>query len=439
MTDQKLNLIAQAFKQLLLKYNTNAYRIAKETGIDKTYLSKLSAGAIAKPGQDKLVKIAGVLDLELQQLQQVFSNPKQAIEDLELDGVKLENTLPKAIEAPPARQDWGAAPDGIVCYHRQTEINRLKQAILEQCCRIFTIYGLDGIGKTTITVELAKQITAEFEYLFWRTLGKVSLTEILVQDALKLFTKEISVLGIEAQITQLMQYLRNHRCLIVLDRVETILATGRSLQPYCNGYEGYGELFRQIAQTQHQSCLLLVSNEKPQDIAVWESASAAIYSLQVRGSQEVCYRILQDKQLIYSPAWDELIAAYRGHPLALKIVATAIEELFNGDVADFLRQNTLFLGDLYFLLHQQYQRLSEPEQNILNTFAEVDQPLSLKELTEKYHNRLRCSQIIEYLHSLKRRSLLDPVTTRSFNSNQESTINLYSIQPVVRKYIQSQD
>ena len=436
MSDRKPDLIAQTFKQLLLKYNTNAYRIAKETGIDKTYLSKLSAGAIAKPGQDKLAKIAAALDLDLEQLQQVFSNPRLAIQKLELEGIEI-NSSPKEIASSlKSRQDWGNAPDGTICYHRQTEINRLKQTIGEQRCRISTIYGLDGMGKTTIAVEFAKQMAAEFDYLLWRTLGNVCLTEILVQDALKLFTQDVSELGIESQITQLMQYLRHHRCLIVLDEVETILATGSSLQPYRNGCEAYKELFKQIAQTQHQSSVLLVSNEKPRDLAIWESASAAIYSLQIQGSEEVGYKILQDKQIIYSSAWDELITAYRGHPLALKIVATTIEELFNGDVIDFLRQNTLFLGDLQFLLYQQYQRLSELEQQILTTFAQIDRPLSFKELIARYNNQLRCSQIIECLHSLGRRSLLDLLTSENLSSNQPS--NFYSIHPVVRKYIQSQ-
>ena len=72
--DDKLNNIAsqctaKAFKQLLVKCNTNAYRIAKQTGIDKTYLSKLASGAIAKPGEDKLIKIAEALKIDLNCLQ----------------------------------------------------------------------------------------------------------------------------------------------------------------------------------------------------------------------------------------------------------------------------------------------------------------------------------------------------------------------------------
>ena len=437
MTEKRQELVAQIFKKLLQKCDTKAYRVAKETGIDKTYLSKLCAGAIARPGADKLAKIAAVLNIEIEQLQQVFREPRLAIAELELEDVEFAALSTKK-ESFLSKQDWGTAPDALVCYHRSTEIEQLKQAFKTQHCRLATIYGLDGIGKTTVAIEVAQQMKTEFDYILWRTLGNDCPAEIWLQDALRLFTKEILTLGIESQTARLMQYLRQHRCLVVLDGVEAMLATGSSLQPYRFGYEAYGEVFRQAAQIKHQSCLLLVSNEKPRDVAVWESASAAIYSLQIRGSKEVCYRILQDKQITYSSAWDELIAAYRGHPLALKIVATAIEELFAGNVADFLRQNTLFLGDLQFLLHQQYQRLSEPEQQILKAFSEVERPVSLGKLTDQYQNQMRCSQIIECLHSLKRRSLLDRVVSKDLNSDRPQTY-FYDIHPMVRKYMQSQN
>ncbi|MGL6344534.1 MAG: NB-ARC domain-containing protein [Waterburya sp.] len=425
MPNQNRDRIAETFKQLLSKQNINAYRIAKETGIDKTYLSKLSSGAIAKPGKDKLIKIAQALDIELEQLEKVFKEPEVAIQEFGLENVQLN-----AAEIITPQQDWGSAPDNIICYERNTEINTIKQWIEEQDSRLVTLFGLGGIGKTTVAMEIARQLKPEFDYVFWRTLSEVSLIEIIIQDALRLFSNKKPPITITQQITKLLQYLQKHRCLLILDGIETILATGSSLQPYQNGHQAYGELFRQVAQKQHQSCLLLVSDEKPRDIAIWECASTLIHSYQLQGSTKVGYRILADKQIPQSAAWDELITVYQGHPLALKIVATLINELFNGDVAQFLRQNTLFLGDLQFILHQQYQRLGNNEKNILNTIAETDQPLSLQQLTVQYATQLRCSEIMDCLNSLKRRSLLE--------IDEKNQLNFYSIQPVVRKYIRSQ-
>lgn len=426
MTKTNSDLISEIFKQLLRHYNINAYRLAKETGIDRTYLSKLSSGAIAKPGEDKLIEIARVLGIEPSQLATVFSDPEAAAQEFDLIDVDLTSSS----IATTGRQDWGEAPDGVVCYERQTEIEQIKHWIDLERSRIVTLYGLGGIGKTTLAIEVARQL--EFDYVIWRDLGSIPLIEVVVQDALKLFDRSNArkEIVLAQQITKLIDRLRTHRCLIVLDRVETILATGSSLESYQNGHQDYGQLFRQIAESNHQSCLLLVTDEKPNDIAIWEGCSTSVHSWQLTGSPAVCYQILKDKQIPESNSWDDLIEAYSGHPLAIKIVATVIKELFEGNVGEFLRQNTLFLGDLEFVLHQQYQRLSSAEQTIIHAIAKITKPLSLTEIASEFANELRCSQVMNYLDRLRRRSLIEIV--------EIDKTNFYTLQPVVRKYINSQ-
>jgi len=45
-----------------------------------------------------------------------------------------------------------------------------------------------------------------------------------------------------------------------------------------------------------------------------------------------------------------LIEQYAGNPLALKIVATAIQDVFDGNVAEFLTQNKTVFGDIRDIL-----------------------------------------------------------------------------------------
>ena len=443
MTSQQNNLTIEIFQKLLQKNQTNAYRLSKENNINRAYLSKLFGGAITKPGAIKLAKIAQALEIKQEHLQLIFDAPELAIKKLNLENIELNTNLSQ-VKSP---HDWGTAPDGTICYQRKREIEKIQQLIQLDCCRILTIFGMGGIGKTILTMEVARRLKTGFEHVFWRTLNNVSLPEMVIQDALKLFTRRKNKATIERQIVDLLQYLKNRRCLFILDGIETILAAGNSVTIYQNGHQIYGELFKQIAHTQHQSCLILVSSEKPRDIHTWESHSASIYSLQLQGSSSVCYEILKDKGMIQTPAWDELIEAYHQHPLAIRIVGSTIVELFDGDVAEFLRQNTLFLGDLEFMLHEQYYRLADAEKYIIDIIAQMNKPLSLQELSEQYATRLRCSEIINCLDRLKRRSLIEIVplaksfqkgsTPPAINSKVER-INFYTIQPIVRKYITSQ-
>ena len=68
------------------------------------------------------------------------------------------------------------------------------------------------------------------------------------------------------------QYLRSHRCLLILDKP---------------GYQGYGKLLRQIAEVPHQSCLLLTSRETPQEIAIRQGKNQPIRCLELNGFHEL--------------------------------------------------------------------------------------------------------------------------------------------------------
>ena len=52
------------------------------------------------------------------------------------------------------------------------------------------------------------------------------------------------------------------RCLLIVDNAESILHSQETLGKYIDGYEGYGQLFRRIAEVNHQSCLIITSRDQ---------------------------------------------------------------------------------------------------------------------------------------------------------------------------------
>ena len=75
-----------------------------------------------------------------------------------------------------------------------------------------------------------------------------------------------------------------------------------------------------------------------------------------------------------------LIEVYAGNPLALKIVAQTIVDLFDGQIALFIEQGEVVFGGVRALLDEQYARLSATEQDLLEWLAILREPVSLQEL-----------------------------------------------------------
>ncbi|MGC1248226.1 MAG: ATP-binding protein, partial [Spirulinaceae cyanobacterium] len=80
-----------------------------------------------------------------------------------------ESIVSESKTLPQTNQDWGEAPDIETFYGRTEELTQLKQRIVVDKVRLVAILGMGGIGKTSISVQLAQQIRAEFDYTIWRS------------------------------------------------------------------------------------------------------------------------------------------------------------------------------------------------------------------------------------------------------------------------------
>src|SRR5439155_513268 len=74
----------------------------------------------------------------------------------------------------------------------------------------------------------------------------------------------------ERRISRLLEHLREQRVLLVLDNLESLLEEGEVRGHLRPGDEGYARLLRRVAETGHQSCLLLTSREKPAQLRALE-------------------------------------------------------------------------------------------------------------------------------------------------------------------------
>ncbi|QLE59242.1 NB-ARC domain-containing protein [Nostoc sp. TCL26-01] len=333
-------------------------------------------------------------------------------------------------------QIWSGAPDVSAFYGRTEELATLEQWIVSDRCRIVALLGMGGIGKTYLSVKLARQIQSQFEYIIWQSLHhSPSIQDVLANFITALsYPEKIDLpAALDQRVSLLIKYLRENHCLLVLDAVEIVLDSSAAFWRYNNESEGYGILLRRLGEEQHQSCLLMTSIEKPREIALLESSTGFVRSLAVQGLKpEAAKKILQSKGLTGEQQWSELIQTYRGNPLALKIVATTIQDVFSSNVNEFLKYEFLAVSDMFReILDWQFKRLSNPEKEIMYYLARENNLVSVQNLQQAMQQLITTSELVMALESLGWRSLLEKVQSEDGDTSE----TLFSLQPVVKNYV----
>ena len=182
---------------------------------------------------------------------------------------------------------------------------------------------------------------------------------------------------LEERLRLLIEQLRTRRVLLVLDNLETLLEEGEGTGRMRAGYEEYAHLLRQVGETAHQSCLLLTSREKPADLVPLEGSRSPVRALRLAGlDADAGAQLLAEKD-VASSSQDRvrLVEVYRGNPLALKIVAQTIVDLFGGEIVPFLEQGEVIFGGVRELLDEQFDRLSALEQGVFSWLAILREPV----------------------------------------------------------------
>jgi hypothetical protein len=194
------------------------------------------------------------------------------------------------------------------------------------------------------------------------------------------------------------------------------------------GYEGYAQLLRSVAERSHQGCLLLTSRERPHGLAQWAEDSPLVRILPVEGLTASAGQAMLTARGLTGPTVDAaaLVARYSGNPLALKLVAQTVQELFSGDITAFLAVEASIFDDIRMVLDQQFARLSTLEQELLLWLAVERDPVTTATLRTNLVQPPPMSRFLDALRALQRRSLL------------ETTGTGFTLQNVVIEYLTEQ-
>ncbi len=420
-------------------WNDRAYtEIAKESGYGLSHIKQTGSELWQLLSQNLGEKVNKT------NLQTVLKRHHRRIGQPVMPPVRLP---PAPVPPAPLQCDWGDATDIATVCGRDAELATLERWVSVDRCRLIGVFGMGGMGKTTLSLRVAQHLAtaAPLEWIIWRSLRNAPPLEQLLTDWLQVWATTTALTlpeSVEAKMQALLHHLKTHRCLLVLDNVESIMQPQDSTGAFQPGYEGYGDLLAAIAQTPHQSCLLLTSREQPLGFNGWESATLPVRSLQLPGLDAIAIQDLLHLRGQFSGTaadWQALIRHYSGNPLALKIAASAMSDFFGGNIAQFLtflQQSGGIFADIRDLLTGQFHRLTPLERQILYWLAINREPISLLTLQADFIPLPQSAALLEALSALERRCFLERVSpSEGFGT---PSVTLFTLQPVVLEYVTEQ-
>ena len=345
----------------------------------------------------------------------------------------LKNSQTKSAEKP--YLDLDDAPHRTLFYGRTKELDTLQNWILQQHYHLIMITGMAGIGKTALTLELIEQIKNYFDIIIWRDLHDFPEPENLEKELIEILSdgplasapqKEKNTNNPPRYLAKL---LRKHRCLIVLDSLQSLLQDGQLAGNYQN--HNYQTFFKFLSKIKQNSCFIINSWETPQDIACLAEKYPGVCIFPLKGLGKDAQSILKEKDLNNQENWENFIYLYQGNPLYLKLVATLLNQLFNSQITISQTENCLLPKELKMILNTQIGRLSPLEKEILTYLAINDNQYSLNQLLDIFN--LPKNQIINTFQSLMRRTLIEQ------NSATSEIENNYTVAPIFKEYLKNVD
>lgn len=218
--------------------------LAKQVGCSVSLVFKIESDE-RRPSRQVAELLAEKLDIPADQRALFLKIARQQKSTSSLDSIP---PLSRIEPAPPPKLNPGNLPvPPTPLIGREHEVSVITRQLQEPACRLLTLTGVGGIGKTRLAIEAGRQLESRFsDGVYFISLAGVGMAESIVPavaDALG-----VAFSGPAEPLVQVVTFLQNKNVLLVIDNVEHLV-------------EGASLLGKLLQQTQ-QVKMLITSREQ---------------------------------------------------------------------------------------------------------------------------------------------------------------------------------
>ena len=262
---------------------------------------------------------------------------------------------------------------------REQECTDIQQLLLQPDCRLLTLVGPGGIGKTRLALHVCTLLRDNFSrgvfVAYLQPLRSAEFFESAVADALGM-----ALTGQAPPLVQLAQYLRDKEALILLDNFEHLLDAAEQLASLSSStpHVKYLVTSREALHLQEEWLYAVPGLAFPTDAAraAADHTDDAVQLFNER-AQRVYPNFVPDQEV---EAVIQICQLVEGMPLALELAAAWRNTLNSQAIADEIRGGLAFLTtrhrnvlarhhSMQTVFAQTWQRLNEHQQAVFKRLS----------------------------------------------------------------------
>ncbi|MCC6457213.1 MAG: AAA family ATPase [Caldilineaceae bacterium] len=322
---------ARLLNDELIRKDRTASWLAQRVGVSPTTVTRwLNHGT--RPGAPEIIaKIADVLGINTQRQSLLIAagygyQPKTADDESRMQLNQRE---------PPSTQETANnLPSTLTSFVGRTrEISELLERLQDPTCRLLTLIGPGGVGKTRLAIAVAARQSLPVVYVPLQAVSSPDLLPSAIADSVGL-----RLSGPEPLAEQLVQRLRGHQLLLVLDNFEHLLGCAELLDEILQQAPAVKFLItsREVIQLREEWLYLVPGLPVPSpDEQGDPSAYGAVQLFNERALQTRHAFVLEDQL----EAVIAICRSVQGMPLAIELAAGWLTVLDCSAIASQVRHN----------------------------------------------------------------------------------------------------